>query len=148
MIKSVFPTANEIGFSKRGRTTFQGARAPVWPGRCVGWWVEYQRFGPAGRVESYADVLVTLYGTHAQALVALSEPLGIPTVTLANGARARVAPAQGWVGSVIGNVHISSTSSFLPAKNGIPDFKGGPDLSLAALMRIHRTIHANVLRLR
>ena len=148
MIKSVFPTASQIGFSRRGRTTFQEARAPVWPGRCVGWWVEYQRLGPAGRVESYADVVVTLYGTHAQALVALSEPLGVPTVTLANRVRARVAPTHGWVGSVIGNVFISSTSSFLPALNGIPDFKGGPDLSPAALLRIHRAIHAKVLRLR
>jgi hypothetical protein len=52
------------------------------------------------------------------------------------------------VGSVISNVLISFTSSFLPADNhGVPDFGGGPDLPLAVLMKIHRTIHANLLRL-
>ena len=147
-IKAVFPTAKALGFSRRGPTTFQPARAPVWPGRCLGWWVEYQRLGPAG-VQSYADVGVTLYRTHAQALTALSEPLDVPTRTLPDGARVRVASDRAWVLSVIANVLISSTSSFLPTdKNGIPDFNGRPDLSLAVLMKIHSAIHANILRLR
>jgi hypothetical protein len=146
VIKTVFPNARAVGFSDRGPTKFQDPRAPVWPGRCVGWWVEYQRIGPTGKVESYADVNVTVYRTHAQALAALTEPLAVPTRTMADGARVRV--GDSWALSVIGNVLVGATSSFLPVDaNGIPDFKGGPDLSSAVLMRIHRAIHANILRL-
>lgn len=147
-IRTVFPTAKAIGFSQRGSTTFQAPRAPVWPGRCVGWWVEYRRLGQAGRVESYADVSVTVYRTHAQALAALTEPLAVPTLTLSDGARARIDRHHGWILSVIDNVLIGSTSSYLPTDgNGVPDFAGGPDLSVPVLMRIHRVLHANILRL-
>jgi hypothetical protein len=145
-IRSLFPAAKALGFSKRGPVTFQEARSPVWPGRCVGWWAEYSRIGPGGLVQSYVDVSVTLYRTKAQALVALREPAYTSTRILSDGARARIAWDGSGVASVIRNVFISSQSSHLPTDtNGIPDFRGGPDIGIPLLMKIHRGIHKIVL---
>jgi hypothetical protein len=100
------------------------------------------------RTESYVDVNVTVYRTPRQALVALREPAYTPTRTLVNRARVRTAPDGSGIDSVIRNVFISTTSSFLPTDaHGVPDFAGGPDVPVPLMMRIHRTIHARVLRL-
>jgi hypothetical protein len=145
-IRALFPTAKALGFSKRGPITFQEARSPVWPGRCVGWWAEYSRIGPGGLVQSYVEVSVTLYRTEPQALVALREPAYTSTRILSDGARVRIARDGSGVASVIRNVFISSQSSHLPADtNGIPDFRGGPDIGVPLLMKVHRGIHKIVL---
>jgi hypothetical protein len=126
---------------------FQPSRAPVWPGRCAGWWTEYQHFADGAQVD-YVDVGVTLYRTPAQALTALREPAFGPFRVLSNGAKVRVSTDGGAVASVIRNVMISSTSSFLPTDaGGVPDFAGGPDLPVSAQMKIHRRIQSAVLRL-
>jgi hypothetical protein len=148
-IRTLFPSAKAVGFSVRGPITYQGARAPVWPGRCAGWWAEYRRIAPDKHVEAYVDVSVTLYRTPAHALFALREPAYTSTQILPNGARARFAPDGSGIASVMRNVFISSQSSFLPTDTkGVPDFRGGPDLGLPVLMKIHRRIHATVLRRR
>ena len=145
-IRALFPAAKALGFSKRGPVTFQVARSPIWPGRCAGWWAEYSRIGPGGLVQSYVDVSVTLYRTQPQALVALREPAYTSTRTLSDGARVRIAWDGSGVASVIRNVFISSQSSHLPTDtNGIPDFRGGPDIGIPLLMKIHRGIHKIVL---
>jgi hypothetical protein len=148
-IKTLFPSAKAVGFSERGAITFQEARAPVWPGRCAGWWAEYRRVAPDKHVKAYVDVSVTLYRTPTQALFALREPAYTSTQILPNGARARFAWDGSGIASVMRNVFISAQSSFLPTDiKGIPDFRGGPDVAVAGMMKIHRGIHANVLRLR
>ena len=146
-IKSVFPAPKTVGFSQRGPIKFQPPRAPVWPGTCVGWWTEYQHFADGAQVD-YVDVGVTLYRTPTQALFALREPAFGPARVLSNGARVRASADGGGVASVIRNIMVSSTSSFLPADaGGVPDFAGGPDLPISAQMKIHRRIQSAVLRL-
>lgn len=91
----------------------------------------------------YADVGVTLYRTPRQALFALREPAFGPVRVLSNGARVRAGTDGGAVASVIRNVIISSTSSFLPTDaGGVPDFAGGHDLPVSVQMKIHRRIQA------
>ncbi len=140
-IKSVFPAAKTVGFSHRGPIKFQEPRAPVWPGRCVGWWTEYQHFADGKQVD-YVDAGITLYRTHAQALFALREPAFGSVRVLSNGARVRVSADGSGVVSVIRNVMISSTSSYASAGSG-----GVPELPLSTLMKIHRRIQSAVLRL-
>ena len=148
-IRALFPSAKAVGFSVRGPITYQRARAPVWPGRCVGWWAEYRHIAPDKYVEAYVDVSVTLYRTPAQALFALREPAYTSTQILPDGARARFASDGSGIASVMRNVFISSQSSFLPTDTkGVPDFRGGPDFGIPVLMKIHRRIHATVLRRR
>jgi len=148
-MKTVFPAAATVGFDRRAAIKFQSARAPVWPGRCVGWWTEYEHVAADGTQADYVDIGVTLYGTPAQALVALREPAFGPVRVLSNGAKVRTAADGGSVASVIRNVMISSTSSRLPVDaGGIPDFAGGPDVPAVVQMKIQRRIQAAVLRLR
>jgi len=97
----------------------------------------------------YVDVSVTLYTTPKQALVALREPAFGPVRVLSNGAKVRTATDGGWIASVMRNVMVHSGSSNLPVDaNGVPDFAGGPDVPASVQMKIHRRIHAAVLRLR
>ena len=146
-VKAVFPAAKTIGFTRRGPVKFQGARQPIWPGRCVGWWVEYENIGPDGIVESYVDVGVTLYRTPAHTLAPLREPLQGLVRDMADGGKMNL--GDGFVSSAIGNVFIITTSSELPVDtNGRPDYAEGSDISATALMKIHRAIHAKVLQLR
>ena len=147
-MKTVFPAATTVGFSQRVTIKFLPARAPVWPGRCVGWWTEYEHLADGAQVD-YVDVGVTLYRTPAQALVAFREPAFGRVRVLSNGAKVRTSTDGGLIASVIRNVVISSTSSFLPVDaGGVPDFAGGPDLPALVQMKIHRRMHAAVLRLR
>ena len=141
-------SGKQVGFSNRSSVKFQGARSPIWPGRCVGWWTEYEHLANGAQVD-YVDVGVTLYKTPKQALVALREPAFGPVRVLSNGARLRIATDGGSIASVMRNVMVSSTSSHLPVDaGGVPDFAGGPDVSASVQMKIHRHIHAAVLRLR
>ena len=137
-IKTVFPAAKTVGFSHRSPIKFQEPRAPVWPGRCVGWWTEYQHFVDGKRVD-YVDAGITLYRTHAQALFALREPAYGPVRVLSNGARVRVSADGSGVASVVRNVMIGSYAS---AGSG-----GVPELPLSTLMKIHRRIQSAVFRL-
>ena len=147
-IRTVFPGAKVVGFSRRSSVRFQEARSPIWPGRCVGWWTEYEHRANGAQID-YVDVGVTLYATHKQALVALREPAYGDFRVLASGAVVRVGSDGGGVASVMRNVFVSSSSSHLPVDaGGIPDFAGGPDVPASVQMKIHRSIHAAVLRLR
>ena len=147
-VRALFPTAKQVGFSQRSSVKFQEARAPIWPGRCVGWWTEYEHRANGVQVD-YVDVGVTLYKTPKQALASLSEAAFGPVRVLSNGARVRTASDGGAIASVVRNVVVSSTSSHLPVDgNGVPDFAGGPNVSASVQMKIHRRIHTAVLRLR
>ena len=138
-LKGVFPKANAIGFTARQPVSRASLRAPVWPGTCAKWFTRYRR-GSAG-----VDVSMTLYKTHKQALVALKEPASGPVERLSNGALVRkyrsttsvdgVMKQAAGVASVYRNVFISSVS--------IED----KAISLPAQIRLHRHIHAGVLRL-
>jgi hypothetical protein len=146
-VKAVFPTAKSIGFTRRLPVKSPGQGGLRFRGRCVRRWVQYQNIGPHGRVVSYVDVDVSLYGTPAQTLTPLHEPPRGRISAMADGGRANV--GGGFVLSVIRNVFIATTSSYLPEnKNGSPDYAGDPDISDAALLKIHRAIHAKVLQLR
>jgi hypothetical protein len=147
-VKAVFPTAKQVGFTTRSSVRFQEARGIVWPGRCVGWWVEYEHRANGVQVD-YVDVGITLYMTPKQARAALSEGDMGPVHVQPDGARVRIASDGGSVVSAIRNVMVTSTSSELPPDgNGIPDYAGGPDLPVSVLMKIHRRIHAAVVKLR
>ena len=102
-----------------------------------------------GTQVDYVDVSVTLYRTPAQALVALNEPAFGPVRSLSNGAKVRTATDGGSVTTAMRNVMVVSTSSRLPVDgSGVPDYAGGPDVPASVQMKIHRRIHAAVLRLR
>jgi hypothetical protein len=128
-LKTVFPSAVAVGFESRGRIIRQAARAPVWPGRCVGWWTTYFRRA------STADVSVTLYKTSQDAIVALAEPAYGPPQVVPNGAHVRtlVGGDQTDVASVFRNVFISSIA-LCPCRSG----------DIRAQMHIHRSIDAAV----
>jgi hypothetical protein len=138
-LKGVFPKASAIGFTAREPVSRGSLRAPVWPGTCAKWFTRYRR-GAAG-----VDVSLTLYKTHKQAVVALAEPAYGPVERLSNGALVRknrsatsvngVMKQSAGVVSVYRNVFITSVSI---ADNAI---------SLSAQNRLHRGIHAGVLRL-
>ena len=147
-VRTVFPAAKQVGFHNRSSVKFQEARSPIWPGRCVGWWTEYEHLANGVQVD-YVDVGVTLYKTPKQALAALREPAFGPVRALSNGVKVRTATDGGSIASVMRNVMVSSTSSQLPVDaGGVPDFAGGPDVAASVQMKIHRRIHAAVLRLR
>jgi len=147
-MKTVFPTATTVGFDRRATVKFQEARSPIWPGRCVGWWTEYEHLANGVQVD-YVDVGVTLYKTPKQALIALREPAFGPVRVLSNGPKVRIGTDGGGIASVMRNAMVSSGSSHLPVDaGGVPDFAGGPDVSASVQMKIHRRIHAAVLRLR
>ena len=149
VLKTVFPAATTVGFTQRATVRFQSPRAPVWPGRCVGWWTEYEHLAADGTQIDYLDVGVTLYRTPAQALVALREPAFAQVRVLSNGAKVRTSADGGSVASVIRNVMITASSSHLPVDTGgVPDFAGGPDIPASVQMKIHRRIHTAVLRMR
>ena len=138
-LKGVFPTASAIGFTARQPVSRESLRAPVWPGTCAKWFTRYRR-GSAG-----VEVSLTLYKTHKQALVALAEPAYGPRERLSNGALVRknrsavsvngIMKQYAGVASVYRDVFISSVSI---ADKAIP---------LSAQIRLHRHIHAGVLRL-
>ena len=70
----------------------------------------------------------------------------MPVKVLPDGARMRVAYDGGGVVSVMRNVFISTTSSYLPTDaNGVPDFAGGPDVRLRVQLKIHRLAHQVIL---
>jgi len=138
-LKGVFPNARAIGFTARQPVSRASLRAPVWPGTCATWFTRYRR-GSTG-----VDVSLTLYKTHKQALVALAEPAYGPVESLSNGALVRkysgaasvdgVMKQDTGVASVYRNVFVGSVSI---ADKAIP---------LSAQIRLHRHIHAGVLRL-
>lgn len=138
-LKGIFPTASAIGFTSRQPISRESLRAPVWPGACAKWFTRYRR-GSAG-----VDVSLTLYKTHKQALTALAEPIYGPVERLSNGAVVRknrsttsvngVMKQYAGVVSVYRNVFVSSLSIANKA------------ISLSAQIRVHRHIHAGVLRL-
>ena len=147
-MKTVFPVATTVGFDRRTTVKGQPARGIVWPGRCVGWWTEYEHRADGTQVD-YVDVSVTLYRTPAQALAALQEPAFGPVRVLSNGAKVRTATDGGSVATAMRNVMVVSTSSQLPVDgSGVPDYAGGPDVSAPVQMKIHRRIHAAILKLR
>ena len=138
-LKGVFPKASAIGFTAREPVSRASLRAPVWPGTCAKWFTRYRH----GSAE--VDVLLTLYKTHKQALVALKEPAYGPVERLSNGALVRKNRSATSVNgamkqytgvvSVYRNVFISSVSIADKA------------ISLSAQIRLHRHIHAGVLPL-
>ena len=101
---------------------------------------------------AFAEVYVSLYKTHRDALVALGEPAYGPIRTLPNGVRMRTLVSRpsvngdasrqvGWVGSVVGKVFIYSQGQGRP-----PAYRGKE--AVRAQLRIHRRIQTAVLRLR
>jgi hypothetical protein len=142
-LKSVFPSAKSIGFRVRRQIRSQGARAPIWPGRCGAFWTTYEGNGAP------TDVTVTLYATAHNVLAALAEPLYGAVQVLPNGARVRTSgPApvnvNGAPGSSTGvvsafrNLFISSGSidvstSADPTATPVP---------IAVQLHIHRRMYA------
>ena len=139
-LKGVFPKASAVGLTAQTRVIRGEVRSPIWPGTCDKWFTSYRR----GSVK--AEVSLTLYRTHKQALVALAEPAYGHEVRLPSGALVRVlagmagvdgamTPTAG-VASVYRNVFVSSLSI------------DAEPIGIAAQTRLHRSIHAGVLALR
>ena len=155
VMKTVFPKAGTVGFKTRWRIRrATDTRGENWPGWCGDWRTAYTDSQPLRPYNhrAFAEVGVSLYKTHRDALAALAEPAYGPTRTLANGALVRTlvsAPSVngdasrqvGEVASVVGNVFISSQGQGRP-----PAYRGKE--AVRAQMRIHRRIQAAVLRLR
>jgi hypothetical protein len=152
-IKAVFPKAETMGFNTRSRIVRRGRRHPYWPGWCSNWSTSYsdqpdRKLRPS---RAFAQVSVSLYKTHRDALVALAEPaLGVIR-TLPYGVQMRTLVASpsvngdasrqvGYVASVVGNVFISSNG-----QGRRPRHQGSE--AVRAQMRIHRRIHAAILAL-
>ena len=144
VMKSVFPKAEAVGFSTRSPVRRAGRRHPYWPGWCGNWRAEYK--GYEGHPGAYAQVLVSLYKTRSQALVALAEPAYGKTQILPNGVRMRSAVytahggqysggSMGAIASVARNVFISSLGCC------------GGRTAVRAQMQLHRRIQAAVLGL-
>ena len=134
-LKTVLPEATSVGFRLRRTISRQGARAPIWPGRCGAFWTTYEDNGAA------VDVSITLYETPRALAAPLAEPAYGPIRVLPNGARIRTIgpvvigvdsePAgQTGVVSAYRNIFISSTSISL-RKTPVP---------IAAQLRLHRAI--------
>ena len=141
-VATLFPKASRVGLGLRTRIDHgrQVRRAPFYPGYCGQWWTEYR--GSHG----YVDVSITIYRTARQLDAPLGEPAYMPVKVFADGARMRVAYDGGGVVSVMRNLFISTTSSYLPTDaNRVPDFTGGPDLGLRVQLKIHRLAHQAIL---
>jgi len=96
VMKTVFPKAGTVDFNARWpivRTYTQ--RAPRWPGWCGDWRTTYTDYQgapedqPLRPERAFAQVRVSLYKTHRDALVALDEPAFGPIQMLPNGVRMR-----------------------------------------------------------
>lgn len=157
VMKTVFPKAVTAGFMTRWRIARTGRRHPYFEGWCGSWATTYSDYrGLPERhglrpYRAFAEVGISLYETHRDALVALDEPAFGSRRMLPNGARIRTlvsAPSVdgdasrqvGAVASVIGNVFVLSTGQGRP-----PAYQGHE--AVTAQMRIHRRIHAAVLGL-
>ena len=139
-MKTVFPAARTVGWTTRSPVERVGRREPKWPGWCGNWTAKYT--GLPGRPSAFAEVRVSLYKTPQQALVALAEPAFGPVQMLANGVRTRtlVDHYSGMIASVARNVFISSGGCCGPP----PSYDGSA--AVREQMRIHRAIHARVLK--
>jgi len=136
-LKTAFPEASAVGFTKRESIKYLGQRGDAWPGRCAGWWTKYSLGS------SEVDFNLTLYKTHEQALAALSEPAFGPVEKISNGALVRthrgpaavegVSKRYAGVASVYRNVFSVTVS--------IAD----EPISLSAQLALHRRIHEGVL---
>jgi hypothetical protein len=143
-MKSVFPKAVAVGFSTRSPVTRVGRRHPYWPGWCGNWRAEYK--GYEGHPGAFAQVLVSLYKTRADALVALAEPAYGKTRILPNGVRLRstVYTANGgsYSGGSVGAIASVARNVFISSLGCC-----GGSKAVRAQMKIHRRIQAAVLRL-
>ena len=153
VIKTVFPTAGTVGFNTRRAVTLASIRTPS-PGLCGTWRTTYTDERMSDRRlprphRAFAQVRVSLYRTHGDAIVALYEPAFGASVELANGTWIRTYvdrqsangdPSRqiGYVASVVGNVFILSYGQGRP-----PAYQGRE--AVRAQMRIHRRIQATVL---
>jgi hypothetical protein len=144
-LKSVFPKAVTVGFESR---TIQpvGIDHPI--GRwCRSWLTIYR--GRPGIADAGATVVADLFMTRAQALreFAQSRSLG-PAKLLPNGVRlrARVGTNDACVASVVRAVFIVSWGLRDGTCLQPTDYPGSE--AVADQKRIHRRIHAAVLRLR
>src|SRR5215213_2530880 len=143
-MKSVFPKAATVGFESRASIVSQ--RRPPIPrgGWCGSWSTTYK--GRPGRPDALASVVVGLYKSRAKALRKFAEArvLG-PAMVFPNGVRLRAFADSNaaCVASVVRTVFIMSAGrrTCLQAT----DYPGSE--AVAAQMRIHRRIHAAVLRL-
>jgi hypothetical protein len=142
VMKSVFPAAGAVGFDNHAPIRRVGRRSPYWKGWCGNWRTTYT--GLPGDRSAFAQVLVSLYKTPTEALVALSEPDFGPARTLPNGVRTRslVDNSTGSGASLVQNVVVSSSGCCGPLAH-----RGGAG-AVRAQMRIHRRIEAAVLTVR
>ena len=160
VMKNVFPKARTVGFKTHWRVARTRHRRgdPEWSGWCGNWYTTYTDYRGVPRRQgarpyrAFAEVYVSLYKTHRDALVALGEPAYGPIRTLPNGVRMRTLVSRpsvngdasrqvGWVGSVVGKVFIYSQGQGRP-----PAYRGKE--AVRAQLRIHRRIQTAVLRLR
>lgn len=94
-LKGVFPGARTAGFAGRDYLKAQGARHPIYPGRCSAFWTTYYvRPGEA------VDVSVTLYKSAKDLSAPLAEALIGPVQRASNGARFRTGEGSGSVNGV------------------------------------------------
>ena len=140
VMKAVFPTARAVGFASRSPVRRVGRRSPYWPGWCGNWTAKYT--GLPGRPSAFAEVRVSLYRTPQQGLTALYEPAFDPIQLAPNGVRTRTLKDHysGYVASLARNVFILSTGCCGPP----PAYDGNG--AVREQMRIHRAIHARVLK--
>ena len=120
VMKNVFPKARTVGFKTHWRVARTRHRRgdPEWSGWCGNWYTTYTDYRGVPRRQgarpyrAFAEVYVSLYKTHRDALVALGEPAYGPIRTLPNGVRMRTLVSRpsvngdasrqvGWVGSVV-----------------------------------------------
>lgn len=140
-LKAVLPQATTVGFRVRQAIRPQAARAPIWPGRCGGFWTTYEGSGAP------IDVSVALYETPRAVAAPLAEPGPGPIRVLRNGARVRVFSGEvcranysdpGCVPAGRSTVVVSAYRRIFIHSTSV----GKTPASSAAQLRLHRAIQA------
>ena len=131
----MFPTAGKAGFARRSHIEFQGARKPIYPGRCSAFWTTY-----SVRPGESVDVSVTLYKSAKNLSAPLAEATIGPVHRRSNGARVRTGKGSGSVnGAPSKNTYVESAFRKIFI-TGISISTAGTPVPISAQLRLHRLI--------
>jgi hypothetical protein len=134
-LKRVFPPGGRAGFAGHDRLKVQGARQPIYPGRCSAFWTTYSvRPGEA------VDVSVTLYKNAEDLSAPLAEAQIGPVHRASNGARFRTWEGSGSVnGTPSKEIDVDSAYRKIFI-SGISISTAGTPVPIPMQLRLHRLI--------
>ena len=134
-LKGVFPPARTAGFAGRSHIKVQGARDPIYPGRCSAFWATY-----SVRPGETVDVVVTLYKSAKDLSAPLAEAAVGPVRRLSNGARVRTFQGSSGVnGAPAKDTYVESAYRKILIQ-GTSISTAGTPVPIPAQLRLHRLI--------